>query len=278
MGVKELVAVAGWPDTHASKVFEHDIAPSMTHRGGTAARRGRGPGRSHDLARVRFDELDAHRTCTARPATRGTPRRTPGGSSGGSAAAVSVGMLPICTGSDGGGSIRIPSSYCGSVRLQGELRPGRRRGSVRQRAHFGARADVPLGARRRRATSTRSRARPSSTRRRCRSRRVPYEDASSRATRRQQLRGIRARRGRRRSASRCAIPKSRSSRTKPHGSRAPTRASSSSTSTCACRGRDGRGRSSRSSRHGDVITASARSSGSTTSRRSARRSPDVPRH
>jgi aspartyl-tRNA(Asn)/glutamyl-tRNA(Gln) amidotransferase subunit A len=39
--------------------------------------------------------------------------RTPGGSSGGSAAAVAVGMMPICTGSDGGGSIRTPSAYSG---------------------------------------------------------------------------------------------------------------------------------------------------------------------
>jgi len=46
------------------------------------------------------------------------PERTPGGSSAGAAAQVAAGMGPLAVGTDGGGSIRIPSSFCGIVGIK----------------------------------------------------------------------------------------------------------------------------------------------------------------
>ncbi len=74
------------------------------------------------LGRTSVPEMGTAVTTEPRsfPAARNPwdPGRSTGGSSGGSAAAVASGMVPVAHGSDGGGSIRIPASECGLVGLK----------------------------------------------------------------------------------------------------------------------------------------------------------------
>ena len=112
MGVKELAQVAGWPCTHASvpyrdQISDVDCAEVARLRDAGAVITAQTTSPEHGT--VSFTNTPLH-GITRNPWDR---ERTPGGSSGGSAASVAAGVFPACTGSDGGGSIRIPSSYSG---------------------------------------------------------------------------------------------------------------------------------------------------------------------
>ena len=117
VGIKELHPVAGWPYTEASLVFADRVAEEDT----TLVSRLRAAGAvlaaqttSPEFGSVNHTRSKLH-GATGSP---WDPERTPGGSSGGSSAAVSGGLLPIASGSDGGGSIRIPAGFTGLVGLK----------------------------------------------------------------------------------------------------------------------------------------------------------------
>src|SRR3954451_23236086 len=115
--IKDLTPVAGWPVTYGS-------------RGGPSGVSTEGELTTEAFKRAGFVLCGRTNTPEFGPITvtenerYGITRnpwdleRTPGGSSGGAAAAVASGMFPLAHATDGGGSIRIPAACCGLVGLQ----------------------------------------------------------------------------------------------------------------------------------------------------------------
>ena len=117
VGVKELDPVQGWPRTEASLVLKDRIADydgTMTSRLRQAGAVLVGQTTASEFGGINCTYTRLH-GATSNPYDL---ERTPGGSSGGSAATVSGGLLPICTGGDGGGSIRIPAGFTGLFGLK----------------------------------------------------------------------------------------------------------------------------------------------------------------
>jgi aspartyl-tRNA(Asn)/glutamyl-tRNA(Gln) amidotransferase subunit A len=116
-GVKELEEVGGWPYTQASVLFRDRVSDADEVSVVRLRRAGAvlvGQTTASEFGGINCTSTELHGT-TRNPWNL---ERTPGGSSGGSAAAVAGGLLPIATGSDGGGSIRIPAGFSGLFGLK----------------------------------------------------------------------------------------------------------------------------------------------------------------
>ncbi|MFK7917670.1 MAG: amidase [Ilumatobacter sp.] len=118
IGVKSLNEVEGWPYDEASVPLKDQIGQRTTTQVERIRRDG-GAVLAAQCTSSEFGGVNLTRSvlhgATHNPWQHG---RTPGGSSGGSASAVAGGLLPIATGGDGGGSIRIPAGFTGLVGLK----------------------------------------------------------------------------------------------------------------------------------------------------------------
>jgi Asp-tRNA(Asn)/Glu-tRNA(Gln) amidotransferase A subunit family amidase len=114
LSLKDVLYTRGMRTTGGSRLFA-DLIPEEDN---LAVRRLRAAG-AVILGKTNTSEL-GHKAITDNPLFGVTRNpwdvtRTPGGSSGGAAAAVASGLGPVALGTDGGGSVRIPAGFCGLV-------------------------------------------------------------------------------------------------------------------------------------------------------------------
>ena len=117
IGVKELDPVKGWPYSEGSLVFKDRMSghtSTMVERLSGAGAVLVGQTTASEFGGVNYTHTRIHGT-TCNP---WNTERTPGGSSGGTAAAVAGGLVTLGTAGDGGGSIRIPAGFTGMFGLK----------------------------------------------------------------------------------------------------------------------------------------------------------------
>ncbi len=129
LGVKDLENAAGFVTTRGSRLYRDnrvDFDDALVARLKAAGAIVVGKTNTPEFGHIPFTDNELF------GATRSpwNLERTPGGSSGGSSAALASGMVPLATASDGGGSIRIPACYTG---LYG-LKPSQGRTPIAPRA------------------------------------------------------------------------------------------------------------------------------------------------
>jgi Asp-tRNA(Asn)/Glu-tRNA(Gln) amidotransferase A subunit family amidase len=113
LAVKDLEDAAGFPTTYGTIAFRDEpaAASDSIHVGRLRAVGAIVIGKTNTSPMgAALDTMNDAFGATVNP---WNPDRSPGGSSGGSAAAVSAGLVPMATGGDGGGSARVPAALCG---------------------------------------------------------------------------------------------------------------------------------------------------------------------